>query len=142
MIGDLTECEKVQRAAARDPLALVVGSIGVWVVGSIGVWVVCALGWATALESRGGDHSLVRQAQFDARAVHPIVEKWVVDHPGECPTLERLRADKEIAPGSRLADPWDHRYRITCDELEVAVRSDGPDGRSGTVDDIIADGRP
>ena len=35
-----------------------------------------------------------KQAQTDARTIHPAAEKYRVDHPGEqCPTVELLRSD-------------------------------------------------
>ncbi len=71
--------------------------------------------------------------------LHAIVEKWRVDHgQNECPTLERLVSDGEIARTSRLEDPWNHRYAIRCEGDDVRVASAGRDGRFETADDILA----
>ena len=38
-----------------------------------------------------------------------------------------------------LYDPWDHEYRIEVKGKRWAIVSDGPDGQSGTEDDIRSD---
>lgn len=75
-------------------------------------------------------------AKNDCRAIHPIAEKYKVDHPGQCPTVEQLRADKELAATSKITDPWDTPYAIRCADDDVYVLSFGPDKKEGTADDI------
>jgi len=78
-----------------------------------------------------------KQAQTDARTIHPAAEKYRVDHPGEqCPTVELLREKKELSAASKITDPWDTPYKILCGEEDVAVMSLGPDKKEGTNDDI------
>jgi general secretion pathway protein G len=77
------------------------------------------------------------QAKIDARTIHPVAEKWRVDHPGQtCPTVEQLRAEKELSAASKITDPWDSPYKIVCGDEEVSVVSLGPDKKEGTPDDI------
>lgn len=77
------------------------------------------------------------QAKIDARTIHPVAEKWRVDHPGQtCPTVEQLRAEKELSAASKITDPWDTPYKIVCNEEDVAVLSLGPDKKEGSADDI------
>ncbi len=76
------------------------------------------------------------QAKIDARTIHPIAEKYRVDHPGQCPTVEQLRAEKEISAASKITDPWDTPYAIRCEDDETYVISFGPDKKEGTADDI------
>src|SRR6185369_2549057 len=52
------------------------------------------------------------QAKIDARTIHPVAEKYKVDHPGQCPTVEQLRAEKELSAASKITDPWDTPYKI------------------------------
>ena len=85
-----------------------------------------------------------KQAQTDARTIHPAAEKYRVDHPGEqCPTVELLREKKELSQASKITDPWDTPYKIICGDEDVAVLSMGPDKKEGTADDIrIPDNAP
>ena len=77
------------------------------------------------------------QAKIDARTIHPVAEKWRVDHPGQpCPTVEQLRSEKELSAASKITDPWDTPYKIICGDEDVAVMSLGPDKKEGTNDDI------
>ena len=76
------------------------------------------------------------QAKIDARTIHPVAEKYKVDHPGVCPTVEQLRAEKELSAASKITDPWDSPYKIVCGDEELYVISFGPDKKENTNDDI------
>ena len=78
-----------------------------------------------------------KQAQTDARTIHPAAEKYRVDHTGEgCPTVELLREKKELSQASKITDPWDTPYKILCGDEDVTVMSFGPDKKENTADDI------
>ncbi|MBX3233766.1 MAG: type II secretion system protein GspG [Labilithrix sp.] len=131
MIGDLPPLQVRQREVRRGVgtkvgIAILIGFVGwMFAMGTVG-----ARAESQAMKPR--------QAKYDCLALHPVAEKWVVDHAGECPTVARLRAEREISPGSKITDPWGHEYEIECGESdEVVVRSFGPDGRAGTHDDIV-----
>ena len=49
-----------------------------------------------------------------------------VDHPGVCPTVEQLRAEKELSAASKITDPWDTPYKIVCGDDDIYVVSFGP----------------
>ena len=85
-----------------------------------------------------------KQAQTDARTIHPAAEKYRVDHPGDqCPTVELLREKKELSQASKITDPWDTPYKIVCGDEDVMVMSMGPDKKENTADDIrIPDNQP
>lgn len=76
------------------------------------------------------------QAKIDARTIHPVAEKYKVDHPGVCPTVEQLRAEKELSSASKVTDPWDSPYKIVCGDDDIMVLSFGPDKKENTNDDI------
>ena len=76
------------------------------------------------------------QAKIDARTIHPVAEKYKVDHPGTCPTVEQLRAEKELSAASKITDPWDTPYKIVCGDDDIYVMSFGPDKKENTNDDI------
>ena len=76
------------------------------------------------------------QAKIDARTIHPVAEKYKVDHPGQCPTVEQLRAEKELSAASKITDPWDTPYKIVCGDDDIYVVSFGPDKKENTNDDI------
>lgn len=75
-------------------------------------------------------------AKNDCRTIHPVAEKYRVDHPGQCPTVEQLRAEKELGATSKVTDPWDTPYGIRCQEDETYIVSFGPDKKEGSADDI------
>src|SRR5687768_8190658 len=75
------------------------------------------------------------QAKIDARTIHPVAEKYKVDHPGVCPTVEQLRAEKELSAASKITDPWDSPYKIVCGDEDIMVLSFGPDKKENTNDD-------
>ena len=82
-----------------------------------------------------------QQAQLDtaknnAIEIHRIAEAWRAMNSTECPTVERLRAEKEIAATAKITDPWDNPYKILCEEDELQVVSFGPDKKENTKDDI------
>lgn len=85
-----------------------------------------------------------KQAQTDARTIHPAAEKYRVDHTGdECPTVELLREKKELSQASKITDPWDTPYKIICGDDDIVVMSFGPDKKENTADDIrIPDNAP
>jgi general secretion pathway protein G len=76
------------------------------------------------------------QAKIDARTIHPVAEKYKVDHPTGCPTVEQLKAEKDLGATSKITDPWDTPYQIRCVDDEIYVLSFGPDKKEGTPDDI------
>lgn len=76
------------------------------------------------------------QAKIDARTIHPVAEKYKVDHPGVCPTVEQLRAEKELSAASKITDPWDTPYKIVCGDDDIYVVSFGPDKKENSNDDI------
>jgi general secretion pathway protein G len=69
------------------------------------------------------------------------VQQYQVDHQGGCATLQQMKDSKDIDKTFSDNDPWGHPYEITCDNDEVYVSSWGPDGKSGTADDINIPGK-
>lgn len=121
--------KRVKRAAARGvtliEILIVLAIIGL-IAGGVAVVAIPRLA-----ESR------IQQAKIDARTIHPVAEKYRIDHPGQCPTVEQLRAERELSAASKLTDPWDTPYAIRCDDDETYVLSFGPDKKEGTTDDIV-----
>jgi general secretion pathway protein G len=123
-----TLLHRVKRAASRG-VTLIEILIVLAIVGLIagGVAVVAIPKYAESQKN---------QAKIDARTIHPVAEKYKVDHPGQCPTVEQLRAEKELSAASKITDPWDTPYAIRCADEEIYVMSFGPDKKEGTNDDI------
>ncbi len=84
-----------------------------------------------------------KQAQVDttrqsAVQLHTVAEAWHAQHPTECPTAERLKAEREISSTSNINDAWGKGFKLTCDDEsgDITVISLGPDGKENTADDI------
>jgi general secretion pathway protein G len=123
-----TLLKRARRAASRG-VTLIEILIVLAIVGLIagGIAVVAVPKFAQAQKD---------QAKNDTRAIHPIAEKYRVDHPGQCPTVEQLRAEKEISATAKITDPWDTPYKIICADDETYIVSYGPDKKENTNDDI------
>lgn len=79
----------------------------------------------------------VQSAHQNVAELQRAIELWRSQNPGgECPTMEKLKADKIVSSSTKPADPWDSPYEIVCDADETIVTSYGPDKKKGTKDDI------
>jgi len=94
--------------------------------------VVAALS-AVACDSSGPKKA---QAQTEVKTIKSAAEVWMMSKGKGCPTMADLVADKQLAPGTKGTDPWNKPYRIECTDAKTVVASDGPDGKTGTADDI------
>ncbi len=70
------------------------------------------------------------------KALHAVAEMWRASHGDECPSVQRLKDDKDLAESSDLNDAWGSPYKIMCDDQSTTVSSFGPDRKEGTRDDI------
>ncbi len=82
-----------------------------------------------------------QQAQKDntrnsLKALHAVTEAWRANHGNDCPTVQRLKEEKELAASSDINDAWGDPYKIQCDDDATTVVSWGPDKKEGTQDDI------
>lgn len=78
----------------------------------------------------------IKTARQNAMELKKMVELWVNDTPGECPTVGQLKKDKLLAKESGK-DPWGKSYKIRCEGAEIYVSSYGPDKKAGSEDDIV-----
>ncbi len=76
-------------------------------------------------------------ATNDALMLKNAVELYLVTKQA-CPAdVAALVEAKVIA--KPIADPWGHDYQLLCRDMgqEISVTSIGPDGRTGSSDDIV-----
>ena len=79
----------------------------------------------------------VEQARTDAQSVRGAVEMYLAQNPeAACPTVEQLVSERILSSRTRTEDPWENKFRVTCDGEDVTVTSAGPDGRFGGEDDV------
>ena len=81
------------------------------------------------------------QAKLDTQTLSGAIDLWRVNASApvdDCPTVEKLRADKAIKPEQKTDDPWGRPYKIVKNAETGAciVMSSGPDGKEGNEDDI------
>lgn len=119
---------RVRRAASRGvtliEILIVLAIIGL-IAGGVAVYAV------PKLEQARKD-----TAKTDCRSIHPVADAYRANHTGQCPTVEQLRAEKELSATSNIADPWGTPYAIRCTDEDLYVLSFGPDKKEGTADDI------
>jgi hypothetical protein len=90
--------------------------------------------------ARAGTADPKTVATESGRRVLGAAEAWQSENPAGCPTLTELAESGYLASEVRVDDPWGSRFRIVCSEKAASVRSAGPDGRFGTVDDVLVGG--
>jgi hypothetical protein len=57
-------------------------------------------------------------------------------HADGCPTLSSLEEEQLLRRSAREDDAWGNRFRVTCEQDQLAVSSAGPDGKPNDADDI------
>jgi prepilin-type N-terminal cleavage/methylation domain-containing protein len=77
----------------------------------------------------------IKATQQDAKKIASAAEMYMSEH-DDCPTVDKLVEAKILSKKNRTADAWDHPYTIDCEEDGAIVKSAGPDGQTGTEDDI------
>jgi hypothetical protein len=78
-----------------------------------------------------------RAAREVAEALLDAASDWKRQHAVKgCPSVTQLRADRQLPRGAETDDPWGGRFRITCRNQSVHVRSAGGDRQFSTEDDI------
>jgi hypothetical protein len=113
---------------SMKPLALLLAAIAV--VGTVGFLGYFA--YARKMREVSQSPGVMRS---ELTVIQVIAEKYYADH-HECPTMERLRDEKEISSTTRMLDTWDGYILISCDDNGVRATSMGPNGSLGTADDI------
>ncbi|WXB11497.1 type II secretion system GspH family protein [Pendulispora albinea] len=71
-----------------------------------------------------------------AQSLRQAAALWRTMNAAECPTVDKLKAEKQLEASSKLSDAWDQPFKIICDDDETTVVSSGPDKKEGTPDDI------
>lgn len=81
----------------------------------------------------------IKTAQTAARTVRNAVQQWQLSNNdyASCPTVSELVQDKQLDSGQATTDPWGEDFSITCEGDEVIVRSNGPDKKPGSPDDVV-----
>jgi hypothetical protein len=109
-------------------------------VGGFGLFI-AVLG--VAIGNAHQDQGRQEQAVSHARELLAAATDWKAAH-GElgCPTVTRLKQDRQLENDALSADPWGGRFRIICSGNGIQVRSAGADGEFQTGDDISLDVAP
>jgi hypothetical protein len=106
-----------------------------------GATLVAAAAVTGAVAARTGTGDERGQAIGTGRQVLAAVESWRSQNGDTgCPTITMLVDDEALDREARTDDPWGNRFRIVCDGERTRVLSAGPDGRSGTPDDVTVEG--
>jgi hypothetical protein len=82
------------------------------------------------------DEANTRLARVTATAIRVGAAIWLA-HDDRCPTMQDLITIKFVNEKVQPNDPWGSPYTITCATKDPIVTSAGPDGKTGTPDDIV-----
>src|SRR5579872_5884348 len=119
----------LRRAATRGltlvELVIVITIIGV-LTAAISIGVIGAQKRANVSAAKTAC-STARQAAMQWKAVHPSED---------CPSIDQLKAEKDLDTGYNVKDPWGSPYKLSCDSDEITCTSAGPDRKEGTDDDV------
>lgn len=105
-------------------------------VGAVAAAIALVAGGATLWIKPKIDAKRVDSAEKSAQIIHDAVVNWQSSNGTGCPTISELQLDKLLPANASASDPWGNRYRVSCDDSGVTVRSAGRDGRLGTSDDV------
>jgi len=108
-------------AAALAVLAFGASASCVWWLGGLGA-------------ARDGKES----SRADAAQIQTAAKAFRAQHADGCPTFSSLQQEQLLNRNARGDDAWGGRFRISCADGEIAVRSAGPDGKLNSPDDINA----
>jgi hypothetical protein len=78
-----------------------------------------------------------QSAMTELKTIRSAAFQYSLTHDGGCPSTSELKEERLLDSHFREIDPWGGLLRIECahDEM-VGSRSDGPDGKPDTEDDI------
>jgi hypothetical protein len=83
-----------------------------------------------------------RDAEITSRAaateIQSAAQSFRAQHTDGCPTLSSLEEERFLSSGAREDDAWGNRFRVSCEQDQLAVSSAGPDGKPNNADDIRA----
>lgn len=108
-------------AAAVAALVLGAGASCAWWLGS----------WDAARDDRSA-------SQADAAQIQTAAKAFRAQHANGCPTFSSLQHEEFLNRNARSDDAWGNRFRISCEDGEIAVSSAGPDHAPNNADDIHA----
>jgi hypothetical protein len=124
----MTHARSRSRSRGVTPIAAALAVLGLGASASC-VWWLGSLGSA-----RDGQTS----SRANAAEIQTAAKAFRAQHADGCPTLSSLQQEQFLSRNVRGDDAWGNRFRISCDDGEVAVNSAGPDGKPNSADDIRA----
>lgn len=83
------------------------------------------------------ERARIEQARTDSQTIRAAVELYLAQNPGsDCPSVTDLVSDHTLNSSTNTQDPWENDFIIDCEGDDPVVTSNGPDGQSGTEDDV------
>ncbi len=78
----------------------------------------------------------IDSTRTDAMTLRSAVELYMASGGTDCPSVQNLVTEHIVNASTRTKDAWDHDFSIECSGNDFTVSSNGPDGQSGSEDDI------
>jgi len=79
----------------------------------------------------------ISSTKNNLKSLQAIADGWRANHANDCPTVQRLKEEKELSASSEVNDAWGSAYKIQCDDENTVIVSFGPDKKEGTKDDLM-----
>ena len=125
---------KLERKRTRRPRRRLEGMTLVEIMIVVIIMALIATGVAVAVIPRLRE-AKVNTTRTDLGVLRSAAEQYYMAHNDCPPNLQALVPDYLSSSGHQV-DAWNNPFTIECDGTEVIVTSGGPDGQTGTEDDI------
>ena len=83
------------------------------------------------------ERARVEQTRTDSQTIRSAVELYLAQNPGgDCPSVTDLVSEHMLNGNTNTQDQWGNEFIVDCEGDDPVVTSNGPDGQSGTEDDV------
>ncbi len=83
------------------------------------------------------ERARIEQTRTDSQTIRSAVELYLAQNPGgDCPSVSDLVDEHMLNGNTNTQDQWGNEFIVDCESDDPVVTSNGPDGQSGTEDDV------
>jgi len=96
-----------------------------WAIGAVLLGVGALVGAVVIFSTPKFVSDRAPRTRNDLKAIHAVAEAWRANHGNECPTVQRLKDEKELASSTPIVDARGNPFVIRCtDDATFVISSD------------------